>query len=88
MSLPEIALTKQPAPAPPVDLEEMNLVDALDLALGALLDKAELYIIGAKMTVAMGEDAPTEARKDAARRRRLLSAIEVLRQHKAAIKPY
>lgn len=81
-------LTKQSAPPPPVDLEEMSLIDALELALVVLLDKAELYIIAAKMTVAMGQDAPVEAKKDTARRKQLLSAVEVLRQHKASLKPY
>jgi hypothetical protein len=88
MSLSNELLTKQPAPPPPIDLEEVSLVEALELALIALLDKSELYIIAAKMTAAMGQDAPPEAKKDTGRRRRLLSAAEVLRTHKASLIPF
>lgn len=89
MSLPDLieeAIELSPDSIP--ELETVGLIDALALAIKALEKEAEVYLIAAKMVAGMAEVAPPEAKKDAARRRRLLSAIETIRQHKAAIKPY
>lgn len=82
-------LTEQPAPdSLSLPFEGMSLVDALELAIKALEVKAETYIFAAKMVAARGGDAVPEARKDAARRVRLLAAIDTLRAHKAGLRPY
>ena len=81
-------VTKQALPVPDSVLVEsvaISLDEALNLAIRALEAKAETYSIAAKMVASRGEDAVPEAKKDAARYSRLMAAVRILRQHRAAI---
>jgi hypothetical protein len=81
---------KKALPVPDSELPESEVVsldDALRLAIRALEAKAETYNMAAKIVANLGEEIAPEAKKDAWRRRRLLAAVRVLRQHWAETKP-
>lgn len=78
------SIKQQPRPAPPVILEEVSFMEALEEFMVLAAEKAEFYIVAAKMAEAMGPDAPADVRKDTKRRVRLLSIIEAARKFKAS----
>lgn len=84
MSLPSPVLAEEVTS----EFEGASLIDALELAIKALEKEAEIYIVAAKMVASRGEDAVPEAKKDANRRARLLTAVETLRAHKASLIPF
>lgn len=80
--------TKKALPIPASELVESEVVsldDALNLAVRALEAKAESYNIAAKIVANLGEEVAPEAKTDARRRRRLMAAVKILRQHRASL---
>lgn len=75
-------------PEPTAQAEGLSLSDALDLAVESLEFRAETFSVAAKLVAARGEVAVPWAVKDAGRHAKLQAAIETLKKHRAAIKPY
>jgi hypothetical protein len=73
---------------PTTELEQVGLTDALDLAIRALEEKAEIFHPAAKMVASRGAEAVPEAHADARRYERLTAAVAMLRRHKLGMRPY
>lgn len=85
---PDTLTEADSAPAPAADFETVGLLDALTYAIKALEKEADTLVFATKMITARGELAVPEAKRDHARRLRLLAAIETLKAHRAGMRPY
>ena len=64
----------------------ITLNDALDMAIAALADKASVLNVAQKIVDSRGEDnAPAPARQDVYRRRKLLAAVDMLKNHRSQL---